>query len=105
MSRNGKPRWRNSRARRWPGGLVVLYCAPQRDARFRMAATDWRSFWDGAHSIYVNAHHKDVHYRAIAEQIAAFVPGPNTRVLDFGCGEALHADLVAAVAGEVMLSD
>jgi SAM-dependent methyltransferase len=70
-----------------------------------MAATDWRSFWDSAHSIYVNARHKDVHYRAIAEQIAAFVPGPSARVLDFGCGEALHADLVAAVAAEVMLSD
>ena len=23
----------------------------------------WRSFWDSAHSIYVNARHKDVHYR------------------------------------------
>ena len=70
------------------------------------AATDsWRSFWDGAHSIYVNARHKDVHYREIAEQIAAFVPGPGARVLDFGCGDALHADLVAAVAAEVILSD
>src|SRR5262245_55186479 len=67
--------------------------------------TDWRSFWDSAHSIYVNDRHKDVHYRAIAEQVAEFVPGPHTRALDFGCGEALHADLVAAVAAEVMLSD
>ena len=40
-----------------------------------MAASDWRSFWDGEHSIYVNAHHKDVHYREIADQIAAYVPG------------------------------
>jgi SAM-dependent methyltransferase len=70
-----------------------------------MAATDWRTFWDSANSIYVNARHKDVHYRQIAEQIAAFVPGPSARVLDFGCGDALHADLVAAVAAEVMLSD
>jgi SAM-dependent methyltransferase len=67
--------------------------------------SDWRSFWDGEHSIYVNARHKDVHYRSIAEQIAAFVPGPAARVLDFGCGEALHAELVAEVAAEVMLSD
>lgn len=29
--------------------------------------SDWRSFWDNAHSIYVNARHKDVHYREIAE--------------------------------------
>jgi SAM-dependent methyltransferase len=69
------------------------------------AMSDWRSFWDSEHSIYVNARHKDVHYRSIAEQIAAFVPGPTARVLDYGCGDALHADLVAAVAAEVLLSD
>ena len=66
---------------------------------------DWRSFWDSEHSIYVNARHKDVHYREIAEQIAAFVPGPNARVLDFGCGDAIHADKVAAVAAQVLLCD
>ena len=31
----------------------------------------WREFGDGAHSIYVNDRHRDVHYREIAEQIAA----------------------------------
>jgi SAM-dependent methyltransferase len=69
------------------------------------AMSDWRSFWDSAHSIYVNARHKDVHYREIADQIAAFVPGPSARVLDFGCGEAIHADRVAAVAALVLLCD
>ena len=69
------------------------------------AMSDWRSFWDSAHSIYVNDHHKDVHYREIAEQIAAFVPGPSARVLDYGCGEAIHADRVAAVAAQVLLCD
>jgi SAM-dependent methyltransferase len=67
--------------------------------------SDWRSFWDSAHSIYVNARHKDVHYREIADQIAAFMPGPAARVLDYGCGEAIHADRVAAVASEVLLCD
>ena len=66
---------------------------------------DWRSFWDSDHSIYVSARHKDVHYREIAEQIAALVPAPTARVLDFGCGEALHADKVAAVAAQVLLCD
>jgi SAM-dependent methyltransferase len=76
---------------------------------------DWIEFYDSDHSIYVNARHRDVHYRDIAQQIAAFVPGPQgpggpqtrtgARVLDFGCGEALHADLVAAVASEVVLCD
>ena len=69
------------------------------------AMSDWRSFWDSAHSIYVNARHKDVHYREIADQIAAFVPNPGARVLDYGCGEAIHADRVAAVASELMLCD
>ncbi|MFD2185119.1 class I SAM-dependent methyltransferase [Rhodoplanes azumiensis] len=66
---------------------------------------DWIGFWDSPHSIYVNARHIDVHYRDIATAIAGFVPGPKARVLDFGCGEALHSDTVAKVAGTVVLSD
>jgi SAM-dependent methyltransferase len=67
--------------------------------------TDWLAFWDSPHSIYVNARHKDVHYRLIAKDIAALAPGPQARVLDYGCGEALHADLVAAAAGELFLCE
>jgi SAM-dependent methyltransferase len=66
---------------------------------------DWRSFWDSDHSIYVNARHKHVHYADIADQIAAMVPGPSARVLDYGCGEALHADRVAVKAARLVLSD
>jgi SAM-dependent methyltransferase len=65
----------------------------------------WLTFWDSSHSIYVNARHRDVHYSLIARQIAALVPSPQARVLDYGCGEALHADLVAAAAGELMLCE
>ena len=67
--------------------------------------SDWRSFWNSEHSIYVNARHKDVHYREIADQIAAFVPAREARVLDYGSGDAVHADRVAAVAREVLLCD
>jgi SAM-dependent methyltransferase len=67
--------------------------------------TSWREFWDSAHSIYVSERHKDVHYRDVAEQLAAFVPSPQARVLDHGSGEAIHADLVAAHAGELLLCD
>jgi SAM-dependent methyltransferase len=67
--------------------------------------TTWREFWDSAHSIYVSERHKDVHYRDVAEQVAAFVPHPDARVLDHGCGEAIHADLVAARARAVLLCD
>ena len=65
----------------------------------------WREFWDSAHSIYVNEHHKDVHYRDVAEQLAAFVPSPQARVLDHGSGDAIHADIVAARAGALLLCD
>jgi SAM-dependent methyltransferase len=66
---------------------------------------DWLTFWDKPHAIYVNARHKDVHYRLIAQQIAALVPQPGARVLDYGCGEALHAEIVAAACGELALCD
>jgi len=65
----------------------------------------WLEFWDSPHAIYVNARHRDVHYRLIAKQISAFVPSHRARVLDYGCGEALHADTVAAAAGELLLCE
>jgi SAM-dependent methyltransferase len=65
----------------------------------------WRSFWDSDHSIYVNERHKDLHYGEIADQIAAIVPSPAARVLDYGCGEAIHADRVARRAARLVLSD
>lgn len=63
---------------------------------------DWIDFYDSAHSIYVNARHRDVHFRRIAEDLAAYVR-PGAVVLDYGCGEALHADIVAAKAGRLIL--
>lgn len=66
---------------------------------------EWVAFWNTANSIYVNARHRDVHYRSIADDIRAYVPGPGAAVLDFGCGEALHADRVAAAAATLTLTD
>lgn len=66
---------------------------------------DWASFWDSPHSIYVNARHFDVHYRDIAAGVAALLPRPGLRVLDFGCGEALHAGIVAAQASKLYLCE
>jgi SAM-dependent methyltransferase len=67
--------------------------------------SDWLAFWDSSLSTFVNARHKDVHYCLIAQQIAALMPTGGARVLDYGSGEALHADRVAAVAGELFLCD
>ena len=55
---------------------------------------DWISFYDFKHSvIYVNARHRDVHYRTIATDIAKLVPSPAARVMDYGCGEATSASM------------
>lgn len=64
---------------------------------------DWIDYYDSAHAIYVDARHRDVHFRVIADDLAAYVPSPETRVLDYGCGEALHADRVAAKAAQLVL--
>jgi SAM-dependent methyltransferase len=64
---------------------------------------DWISFWDTHHSIYVNARHRDVHYRTIAEDVRRYVPSPEAVVMDYGCGEGLHAGIVAAAAKRLIL--
>jgi SAM-dependent methyltransferase len=64
---------------------------------------DWISFWDTPHSIYVNARHRDVHYRGIAEDLSRYVPAPDAVVMDYGCGEALYAGIVATAAGRLIL--
>ena len=64
---------------------------------------NWSAFWDSEHSIYVNARHRDVHYRMIADQIVSYIPSASTIILDYGCGEALHADRVGAAAARLIL--
>jgi len=66
---------------------------------------DWVAYYDSDHSIYVNARHRDVHYARLADAIASHVPGSTAAVLDYGCGEALHADRVADAAGRLTLAD
>ncbi len=65
---------------------------------------DWIAFWDSTHSIYVNARHREAHYLKIAEDITRYVPA-NGYVLDYGCGEALHADMPAAIAHRLILCE
>lgn len=64
---------------------------------------DWIAFWDSDHTLYVSAGHRDVHFRTIAEDIAAYVPTAAATVLDYGCGEALYADRIAAKARRLIL--
>src|SRR5215813_10004232 len=66
---------------------------------------DWLAFWNTPNRIYVNDWHRDVHYREVALEIRSLVPSPSATVLDYGCGEATGADLVAQAASRLLLSD
>lgn len=66
---------------------------------------NWVEYYDSDHSIYVNARHRDVHYARLAEAFLRHVPPGGARVLDYGCGEALHADRIAAAAGRLVLAE
>jgi SAM-dependent methyltransferase len=66
---------------------------------------DWISYWDSDHPIYVNARHFDVHYANIADDIVRLLPEKNVRVLDYGCGEALHADRIAGHCATLYLCE
>ncbi len=65
----------------------------------------WIEFWNSDNPIYVNARHKLLHYRLIAQGIGDLVPEPEAVVLDFGCGEALSAELVATRCKRLLLAD
>jgi len=64
---------------------------------------DWVAFWDSDHCIYVNARHRDVHASALAADISRYIPSPSATVLDYGCGEALHAGRLRAALGHLIL--
>ena len=65
---------------------------------------DWIAFSESQQSISVDARRRYVHYRTMAQDIRAHVPA-GTSVLDFGCGEALHAGIVAAPARRLILCE
>ena len=66
---------------------------------------NWREFWNGTHSIYVSERHRLLHYEGIAKGIVALIASPSAVVLDYGCGDALAADLVANNCERLYLFD
>src|ERR1700694_3550854 len=67
--------------------------------------TDWISFFDSEHSIYVNARHRDLHARLVADGIVKYLPSRDARALDDGCGEARYAERIAAHAARLVLCE
>jgi hypothetical protein len=68
-------------------------------------AGNWRDFWDRPHRIYVNDRHREVHYARVADDILSELPHSPVMVLDYGCGDALDAERVAARCARLLLSD
>jgi SAM-dependent methyltransferase len=66
---------------------------------------NWRDFWNQDTPIYVSERHKILHYSRIANDIARLIPSREAAVLDYGCGEALSADRVAAKCARLYLCD
>lgn len=65
----------------------------------------WIEYWNSDHPIYVNQRHITLHYRRIAQDIGDLIPDPDAVVLDYGCGEALCADLIAVRCRRLLLAD
>jgi SAM-dependent methyltransferase len=69
-------------------------------------SSDWIEFWDSENSLFVDARHVAAHFRRIAEDIRGYAPeGGNGVMLDYGCGEALSASLVAEKLGRLILCE
>jgi cyclopropane fatty-acyl-phospholipid synthase-like methyltransferase len=66
---------------------------------------NWRDFWNEDTPIYVNERHKVLHYSRLARDVASLIPSSDATVLDYGCGEALSADRVAARCAKLYLCD
>src|SRR3954471_3413236 len=66
---------------------------------------NWRDYWNQDTPIYSGERHKLLHYRQVANDIIALVPSGDALVLDYGSGEALFADRIAARCGHLYLSD
>ena len=66
---------------------------------------NWRDYWNQDTPIYVSERHKLLHYQLVANDIIGLIPSSDAAVLDYGCGEALFADRIAAKCNRLYLSD
>jgi len=66
--------------------------------------SDWVSFFDSDHSIYVNARHREVHARITGDGMLAHIKRSD-RVLDYGCGEAAYAERLVREAKTLTLCE
>jgi SAM-dependent methyltransferase len=66
----------------------------------------WADFWSADHPIYVNARHAAVHYDRIAADLAGLLKDKSKpTVVDWGCGDAYGAPVLAKACGGLLLFD
>jgi SAM-dependent methyltransferase len=65
----------------------------------------WLSYWDAPNKSYVSERHKRAHYDVLFSGIRSYLPGPDSLVLDWGCGDALAAERIAELSGTILLYD
>ena len=65
----------------------------------------WIDYYDSPHTIYANARHRDVHFKHVASDIVGYVPSSDAIVVDYSCGEALYAGMVADACGKLILAE
>lgn len=66
---------------------------------------NWRDYWNQDTPIYSGERHKLLHYRLVARDMSALIPGPDAAILDHGCGEALFAGELVRRCGQLTLCD
>jgi SAM-dependent methyltransferase len=71
----------------------------------RAGTIGWRDFWNSKRYIYVNARHRNLHDHLVARDIVGFIPSRDAAVLDYGCGEATAAEMVAGCCRSLILCD
>ncbi len=68
--------------------------------------SSWIEFWGRPHAIYVNRRNLEAHFERLAADLEPHLPkAAGKRLLDWGCGDALMAERIAARAGTLYLYD
>ncbi|MBP2313846.1 class I SAM-dependent methyltransferase [Azospirillum soli] len=65
---------------------------------------DWVAFWNRPNAIYANRRNLEAHFACLLRDLETYLPEGGT-VLDFGCGDALAAEAMAARCGTLYLYD
>jgi SAM-dependent methyltransferase len=65
----------------------------------------WLDYWNGDVSLYVSPRHLKAHYQRLFTDIQPLLPDPPFTLLDYGCGDALMAPMLAKAGGRILLYD